>query len=621
VADADPNKHIIDYLNHYCDQGSNFDYAVLLNGPWGVGKTHLIKQFIKARDELAVTKAPEDSSKPRTLFVSLYGITSVRQIEDEFQRQLHPILSSKGMKIAWAAAKGVLKAATKIDLPDNTEVTLNAQIPDIDLIEYFKTPADSLLIFDDLERCSMNVSDVLGYVNSFVEHHSFKAIILANEAAIIDRDAKYALIKEKLIGQTLEVRSSVATVLPYFVDGLRNEKTREFISKHSDILLTLHEQSKTGNLRLLQHALWDFERLSVGFNSNHWNNDVALSILLRITIALSLEVRAGLLQADDFVSLATSEIVRYMAAKRGADTSAAGKVEEKYEGMRLEETPLPFEHLRALLFEGCIDRAEVAKALDSSRYYADPALEPAWLRAWRGWDLPDDQYERAVREVEDKFSMRIFETSEEMLHIFGLRLSFSDMDAITATKEEVIDQCIDCLDILDKDDRIPEFDLSRIWRAGGMFCLGHQVSQSETPEFRKIFDAFESKVAAVKLAKLPDHGKSLLLELSKDAVLFARKIMLNSVTNSEYYNVPILATIPVSDFADALIQIAPASQGTAFAALKARYENGLLATELASEQDWLSELNTELGERLASLRPMSRFRIANLTKTNIEPFL
>jgi hypothetical protein len=41
------------------------------------------------------------------MYVSLYGLTSVRQIEDEFQRQLHPILSSKQMKIEWAVAKGL----------------------------------------------------------------------------------------------------------------------------------------------------------------------------------------------------------------------------------------------------------------------------------------------------------------------------------------------------------------------------------------------------------------------------------------------------------------------------------------------------------------------------------
>jgi hypothetical protein len=50
------------------------------------------------------------------MYVSLYGLTSVREIEDEFQRQLHPILSSKEMKTGWAVAKGLSMETGSWDL-------------------------------------------------------------------------------------------------------------------------------------------------------------------------------------------------------------------------------------------------------------------------------------------------------------------------------------------------------------------------------------------------------------------------------------------------------------------------------------------------------------------------
>src|SRR5271157_4268007 len=96
VKTADPNKHVIDYLRYYCELENSFDFAVLLKGPWGAGKTYLINKFLEER-------AQEPSA--RHLYVSLYGITSFRQIEDAFFRQLHPILSSKGMKMAATFAK------------------------------------------------------------------------------------------------------------------------------------------------------------------------------------------------------------------------------------------------------------------------------------------------------------------------------------------------------------------------------------------------------------------------------------------------------------------------------------------------------------------------------------
>ncbi|MCS3725307.1 hypothetical protein [Bradyrhizobium betae] len=176
---------------------------------------------------------------------------------------------------------------------------------------------------------------------------------------------------------------------------------------------------------------------------------------------------------------------------------------------------MAFEHVRTLLFEGWIDPEETAKALDGGRYYSDPASEPVWLRAWRGWDLTDDEYKAVVDELENIFNKREFGSSEEMLHIFELRLQFAEIGAIAATKRDVVTECEQCLDALAKDDKIPEFDLSKIWRVGGLYCLGHQVTLSDTPEFREIFDAFESRVAAAKVAELPTHGKALLLEISR----------------------------------------------------------------------------------------------------------
>jgi KAP family P-loop domain len=147
----DPNKHVLDYLRYYCELDNSFDFAVLLKGPWGAGKTYLINKFLTER-------AGEPSA--RHLYVSLYGITSFRQIEDAFFRQLHPFLSSKGMKVAATLARGALKTAFQFDV-DGEAVTVNSQLPELDLFEYFKKPKECLLIFDDLERCSMRISDVL----------------------------------------------------------------------------------------------------------------------------------------------------------------------------------------------------------------------------------------------------------------------------------------------------------------------------------------------------------------------------------------------------------------------------------------------------------------------------
>ncbi len=44
---SEPNKHIEEYFDYYFDAKKNFEYAVLLNGAWGSGKTWFIKKYIE----------------------------------------------------------------------------------------------------------------------------------------------------------------------------------------------------------------------------------------------------------------------------------------------------------------------------------------------------------------------------------------------------------------------------------------------------------------------------------------------------------------------------------------------------------------------------------------------
>ena len=40
---------------------------------------------------------------------------------------------------------------------------------------------DKILCFDDLERANVDVIDILGYINNFVEHDGIKTILICNE--------------------------------------------------------------------------------------------------------------------------------------------------------------------------------------------------------------------------------------------------------------------------------------------------------------------------------------------------------------------------------------------------------------------------------------------------------
>ena len=110
-------KNLIEY---YCSMKVAPEYALLVKGSWGCGKSHLVKGCI---DDLK-----EANQEFKFLYVSLYGINDISDIEAKFFEQLNPILSSKKVMFASQIAKGVLKGALKIDLDGDGKADATASV-------------------------------------------------------------------------------------------------------------------------------------------------------------------------------------------------------------------------------------------------------------------------------------------------------------------------------------------------------------------------------------------------------------------------------------------------------------------------------------------------------------
>jgi len=616
---ADPNKSVLEFLHDYCAPQNNLDYAVMLKGNWGAGKTFLVREFLRQREKKGLAK---------NLYVSLYGLTSVRQIDHEFYRQLHPILSSRGMKIAAAIGKGIIKAAVKVDLDGDgkEDITLSPTIPDVDLTEFFKTPRECLLIFDDLERCSIPVPDVLGYINSFVEHEGFKAIIVANEDEILRREAaraerssaiegghdksgefvRYSLIKEKLIGQTLRVRSTIEAALPKFFTLIRHRKTKAFLKDRFEDIRLLHSQSETHNLRLLKQALWDFERLSRCFTDDHWANFEAVDIMFRIVMSLSFEARSGRLSETQLTQIPHDARIALFGKRQESPPTRIEELQGRYPEVEFEQSLLPSDVLRSLFFEGWGDIESIRKALDTSPYYAGPGTLPPWKVAWHWWDLSDGDFEEAIATVEKQFFEREFVITEEIFQVFGLRIRFSKIGAIVRTLDEVVSEGRAYINDLQTRGTFPD----PLQKLEAMSSSGLGIQEQDTDEFKTIRNHFEFVKAAVLRDSLPAKGRDLVSAMKEDAKKFFRLLCPNDVTVSPFYDIPVLASIGPKAFVDDVLTLSPSAQSTVFSALKSRYKTGMLNKELSEEKPWLGVVMGEFTKKLSSLPPLSKFRIA-----------
>lgn len=601
------NAAIVSFLQYYIDPRHPLDYAVLISGPWGAGKTHLIRHFLETSDA-------------NPLYVSLYGMTTTSQIEDEFYRLLHPILSSKGMKVAGAVMKAIAKGALKIDFDNDgkDEGSLNVGLPDIDLKADLADPRNRLLIFDDLERCKMSAGEVLGFINGYVEHDGLKSIIIANETKLISDDPSYLEIKEKLIGQTLVVAAAAEEALDEFLKLVSDDRTREFLTLQRSTVLALHAQGGRGNLRSLKHAIWDFEKIARHLEERHWANEQATVKLLKGVFAITMEHRAGELDESVLNRLLESWLGRALRKQREQPKDAADLIDERYPQVDFDDVCLSADILAAVVLRGEVDPVGIRQAIDASCNFAPVEEQPLWLRAWQILRKDDATAEAIVKEVEDAFSSHSVHAEGELMHLLGLRLWFATIGLGSYTRDQVLAEGLRYIQHLEGSGFISvQFDMERTFDRFGSFN-SHRVFDAETSEYRQLANAYrdarlrqeQSKylnVALSLLERLPDNPDEVLLDTVP-----------NNVRSAPFYDRPVFAAIPPRHFVSCLLDWDPQVQSSTIELLHGRHELKR-GPEIEIERQWLHEVDRLLTEAVPDLQPLSRYRLQSLIDEKLAP--
>ncbi len=615
------NEHVVEYLDYYCSEDTLVDYAVLIKGEWGSGKTHIIERFFEQWKAQKIDR--------QYLRVSLYGITSFRQIEEDFYRQMHPVLSSKGAKLLGKVGKGILKTTLKIDLDGDgrDDATLNSQIPEIDPVDYFGQSQGTILIFDDLERCeAIDTSTILGYINGYVENSGFKAIIVADESKILSRkseeeaskDKKYSTIKEKLIGQTLMVSSDIDSALPTFLKNITDHKAKNLLESISDDIKLIFGQSKTNNLRLLKRSVWLLERLAKQLDEKHWNIAEGVTSFFKVFLALGLESGAGRIGADDLAGFSESPYSIYLQRKE-QKLSPAAQARDRYPTVDFNAFPLDVDFLRNVLFSGIVHKDQIHAALANSSIYADPVTEPAWKTAWREFEVTDDEFEKAVSAVEADFATRTDWVAGELLHVLGLRLRFARIGVIQKTQDDVVAENNARIDQLTDLEKLPHFEDDGFGRRSGWGGFG--FSENSTPHFDSVYKYYVERLADMRAKRYPKEAQKLLEIMTTDVAKFFRALCANNVEASPYYDVPILSYLEPKNFAEKLLGISGMNQVNVMSTLKERYSHKGFSGQLGPEREWIESVVEVLQKAIPAMRPASKDRMTTLISRDLEPLI
>lgn len=181
------SKQLIDEINRYISDDS-YNYAILIDGEWGSGKTY----FITTECKNDIEKKLGNSKK--IIYISLYGCKSVYDIQEKIVYEIFDVVLNKKVKKEkiYNKSKKIISVSKSLGkslinvFPEKLQKMLSREVAG-DIINEFIKIKNYIFIFDDLERCDCKINELFGYFNDLVEHEEAKVIIVANEEEMIKK--------------------------------------------------------------------------------------------------------------------------------------------------------------------------------------------------------------------------------------------------------------------------------------------------------------------------------------------------------------------------------------------------------------------------------------------------
>lgn len=272
----------LDEIKWFCKEKNSVG-ALLFTGEWGCGKTYFINNYLP--------KCNEITSEYIIVKVSLFGATSTQSVEKKVKLQTLACRASKKSNIGKESKKfsklmiipKIGKALSRVAQAFHPAGKAADSVFAIDWLDFINIPEkidgkQLLLIFDDLERTTINTKDLIGCLNEYIEIFGIKTIIIANEEKIIKKNVdkeevtteeniaenlSYSTFKEKIISRTVKYNPNYDRIVEEIVESFdaNTSEYKSFLNNNISITKRVFRDSKTNNIRSLKCAIQDFERV------------------------------------------------------------------------------------------------------------------------------------------------------------------------------------------------------------------------------------------------------------------------------------------------------------------------------------------------------------------------
>lgn len=333
-------EEIISVIKEYL-QSQDANYAIMIDGDWGTGKTYFFTHSIVPIIEKFSVKHVE---RKKYGYVSLYGLEKTEEISMEllyqyFGRSKRNAIKRfvKASEALWVNIEPILDGfkLPKFNLPKLKKLLYSVDIK------------DWIICFDDFERSNLSVNQILGYINTLVEHKRCKVIILANEKEIgkiklsekveekydvilsgrklslnnndnnninssvemgtdklkeltrqvFGEDVLYQSIREKVIGITIKYTPQLSSTFDNVVEGFDDwNGVKDYIFEKKNDIINYFAINKCVNLRTLIYIISKIKKLyekMFQYNKNVHSYDVIMNEFIKYIVYFTIYYKRG----------------------------------------------------------------------------------------------------------------------------------------------------------------------------------------------------------------------------------------------------------------------------------------------------------------------------------------
>lgn len=451
---------------------NNVDYAIMIRGAWGCGKTFYWNNVLKKAIE-------EKRGRDSVIYVSLNGLKTVNDISNRLimyilKMKTNGIVSEKTKTYSESFIKLVTPFLKNIKtMPENFNPVLNiingmlSSSLNISILLESVDFSKKIICFDDVERYKGDIEELMGYFYGYIEQRYAHVILIANEKEI--NSDSYRKIKEKTIGKTVQFNLKEEDIIMTIIEGetANDFEVRGFLKRNIHNIVSVIKKISVRNYRVIRMLIKEFVYIydrarNILLDKERFNDksrEVARLSLLKFTLAIGMEIHINAVDKNSLKEIKNieSSILQEMLHKE--KTNIKNYFHEfktaYYNGIAAERDFFP--SVATYLAEGYMDFTNFENEL--IRYAKKEYSALDYLLTIGYWKMSDDEFSEQIeknlmqRIEEGKIPINLYKK------LFVVYSSLSKKKLILLTVNEIKEKFIHGLTLVEKSDQdIKELD-------------------------------------------------------------------------------------------------------------------------------------------------------------------